>query len=372
MPDAEGCTGLLGVSVVHRDGTVALDDVTVLARPGELLVVLGPSGSGKSTVLRAVAGLTGVASGEVVIAGERTTAEPSYRDVAMVFEDAQLMPMLDVARNMGFGLETRHVPPEEIHRRVQNESRRLRVSRLLRRRPTELSAGERGQVGIGRALVRTPKVFLLDEPLAHVDAHERARMRRVIADTVRATGVSALYVTHDQTDALAVGDRIAVLNAGRVAQVATARELYDRPASLFVADFVGTAPLGTLPARIVTAAGLTGYQVGDRTLTTWGPIPAELAAQVGCEVMIGLRAEDVRDAGRDPDPDWACLTGAVRGIERTGRESFVTVTVGGHRLVARFSGRTTVKVGEVVTVAVDAARAHVFDRATGNALYHPS
>jgi multiple sugar transport system ATP-binding protein len=351
---------------------VALDAVTVLARPGELLAVLGPSGSGKSTVLRAIAGLTGIAAGEVIIAGQRTTAEPAYRDVAMVFENTQLMPMLDVARNMGFGLEARHVPPEEINRRVQNESRRLRVNRLLRRRPTELSAGERGQVGIGRALVRTPRVFLLDEPLAHVDAHERARMRRVIAETVKASRVSALYVTHDQTDALAIGDRIAVLNAGRVEQVATARELYDRPANLFVADFVGSAPLGTLPATIVTDAGVFGYQVGARTLPTWGPLPAALAAHVGREVMIGLRAEDIRDAGRDPDPDWACLSGPVRAIERTGRDAFVTVGIDGRRLVARFGGRTAVTVGQVVTVAVDATRAHVFDRVTGGALHHPS
>jgi multiple sugar transport system ATP-binding protein len=368
----EGCTGLHGATVVHRDGTVALDDVTVLARPGELLAVLGPSGSGKSTLLRAVAGLARVRVGRVLIAGEPTTSDPALRDIAMVFENTQLMPMLDVARNMGFGLQARHVPAEQVQRQVETQSRRLRIHRLLRRLPTEISAGERGQVGIGRALVRTPKAFLLDEPLAHVDAHERARMRRVIAETVKASKVSTLYVTHDQSDALSIGDRIAVLNAGRVVQIATPRELYDRPATLFVADFVGASPIGAIPGRLVASGGMAGYQVGARTLPTWLPVPAELGGQVGREVMLGFRAEDVRDAGREPDPDHIRLSGAVKAIDRTGRDAYLTVQIGSHRLVARFSGRTGARLGDVVTIAVDAARAHVFDRATGRALYHPA
>jgi multiple sugar transport system ATP-binding protein len=367
----EGCTGLHGATVVQRDGTVTLHDVTVLARPGELLAVLGPSGSGKSTLLRAIAGLARVRAGRVLIAGEPTTREPASRDIAMVFENTQLMPMLDVARNMGFGLEARHVPAEQVRRQVELQSRRLRVHRLLRRKPTEISAGERGQVGIGRALVRTPKAFLLDEPLAHVDAHERARMRRVIADTVKASKVSTLYVTHDQSDALSIGDRIAVLNAGRVVQIATPRELYDRPATLFVADFVGASPIGAIPGRLVASGGMAGYQIGARTLPTWLPVPAELVAHVGQEVMLGLRAEDIRDAGDEPDPDHTCLSGPVRAIDRTGRDAFLTVQVGAHRLVARFSGRSRARVGDVVTIAVDAARAHVFDRQSGRALYHP-
>jgi multiple sugar transport system ATP-binding protein len=367
----EGCTGLHGATVVQRDGTVSLHDVTVLARPGELLAVLGPSGSGKSTLLRAIAGLARVRDGRVLIAGEPTTREPAFRDIAMVFENSQLMPTLDVARNIGFGLEARHVPPQQVQRQVESQSRRLRIHRLLRRLPTEISAGERGQVGIGRALVRTPKAFLLDEPLAHVDAHERARTRRVIAETVKASKVSTLYVTHDQSDALSIGDRIAVLNAGRVVQIATPRELYDRPANLFVADFVGASPIGAIPGRLVAAAGMAGFQVGTRTLPTWLPVPPELAGFVGREVMLGLRAEDVRDAADEPDPDHVCLSGPVKAIDRTGRDAFLTVQFGGHRLVARFAGRSRARVGDVVTIAVDAARAHVFDRETGRALYHP-
>lgn len=366
-----GCTGLDRATVIQRDGTVALQDVTVLARPGELLAVLGPSGSGKSTLLRAIAGLARVETGRVLIAGEPTTQPSAHRDVAMVFENTQLVPFMDIARNMGFGLTARHIPAQEVERQVHVQSRRLRISRLLGRLPAEISAGERGQVGIGRALVRTPKAFLLDEPLAHVDAHERARMRRVIAETVRATQVSTVYVTHDQSDALAIGDRIAILNAGRLVQIGTPREVYDRPANLFVADFVGTVPIGSLPGRLVGSGGMAGYQVGYRTLPTWQPVPAELAGHVGQEITLGVRAEDVRDAGNDPDPDHACLSGPIKAVNRNGRDAFLTVQVGEHRLIARFSGRTDLRVGDVVTVAVDAARAHVFDRATGLALYHP-
>ncbi|MGS0686060.1 ABC transporter ATP-binding protein [Nakamurella sp. GG22] len=368
--EVPGCTGLDGATVVQRDGTVTLHDITLLARPGELLAVLGPSGSGKSTLLRAIAGLAKLQSGRVLVAGRPTSSDPAQRDLAMVFERTQLMPLLDVARNMGFGLSTRKVPAPEVERRVDQQSRRLRVGKLLRRMPNQLSSGEQGQVGIGRALVRTPKAFLLDEPLAHVDIHERARMRRVIAETVRSTKVSTLYVTHDQSDALAIGDRIAVLKAGRLVQVGTPRELYDMPADLFVADFIGDAPIGALPGRLVTSGGMAGYQVGERTLPTWQPVPPELAPHLDRNVILGLRPEDVREADNRSNPDSVRLTGPVRAIGRNGRDAFLTVEIAGARLVARFPGRTAARLGDVVTITADAGRAHVFDR-SGRALYHP-
>lgn len=368
----DGATGLIDATVVHRDGTVVFEHFTLLARRRELLVVLGPSGSGKTTALRAIAGLTPLRSGRVVIAGATVPQQTYARDLAMVFEQTSLMPFLDVAGNMAFGLKAHGVDRPEARRRVEAEAKGLRLSRLLSRRPDGLSFGERGQVGIGRALVRNPKAFLLDEPLAHLDAGERGRMRRLIAEAIRSAGVGALYVTHDQADALAIGDRVAVINDGRLVQLGSPRELYDEPADVFVAGFVGQPPMGMVPARLVEAHGLAGYQVGFRTLPTWRSVPAALRAWVGRPVILGLRPQDVTDAAPGADPDFACLNGVVRVVERTGRDTFATVRVGDHQLTARFSGRTPATVGEQVMVAVDAAQAHVFDPATGRALAHPS
>ncbi len=372
-PDTEpALTGLERATVAQADGTVVLADFTLLARPGELLAVLGPSGSGKSTMLRAVAGLLPVRAGRVLIRGRDVTGlDPPGRDLAMVFQEPQLLPTLDLARNMGFGLTVRHAAAGEVHRRVGRESRRLRIADLLGRRPSEVSMGQRGQAGIGRALVREPKAFLFDEPLAHLDPQERARMRRVIAETARATGASTLYVTHDQTEALAIGDRVAVLDGGRVQQVGSARELYDRPGSLFVADFVGPMPIGVLTARPVIADGLLGYRIGDRTLMTWRPPPAAVVGSGGGEVTLGLRPEAVTAIARDPDPDATVISGRVRGVERTGPNTFLTVVLPAGRLVARFDGRASIRTGDPVGVSVDAAAAHVFDPATGRALHHP-
>lgn len=367
-----GATGLDRAVVELPGGTVVLDGFTLLARPGELLAVLGPSGCGKSTMLRAIAGLQPLRAGQVLIQGRDVTRlDPSARDVAMVFERTTLLPTLDLARNMGFGLTQRRTAAADVEQRVERQAGRLGIWGLLRRKPTEVSMGQRGQAGIGRALVREPKAFLFDEPLANLDLAERARMRRVIGDTVKASGAATVYVTHDQTEAMAIGDRIAVIDNGRLQQVGTSADLYDRPANLFVADFVGPAPLGILAAQPVVSGGLAGYRVGDRTLMTWRPLPGGLAGVVGRPVTVGLRPESVTAVPADPDPDATVLSGRVRGIERTGRDTFLTVELPAGRLVARFDGRSPIRVGDLVGVSVDPAAAHVFDPATGRALHHP-
>jgi len=370
--DPAAMTGLDRAVVELPNGTVLLDDFTLLARPGELLAVLGPSGCGKSTLLRAIAGLQPLRAGRVLIRGRDVTRlDPPGRDVAMVFEKTALIPTLDLARNMGFGLTQRRTAADEVEQRVERESRRLGIWGLLRRKPTEISMGQRGQAGIGRALVREPKVFLLDEPLANLDLAERARMRRIIAETVKPSGAATIYVTHDQTEAMAIGDRIAVIDAGRLQQVGTSADLYQRPVSLFVADFVGHAPLGIVPATVVVSGGLAGYRVGDRTLMTWQPLPAGLAGAVGNSVTLGLRPESVTAVPSDPDPDATVLVGRVFGVERTGRDTFLTVDLPSGRLIGRFDGRARVRVGDLIGLSIDAAAAHVFDVATGRALHHP-
>jgi multiple sugar transport system ATP-binding protein len=382
-------TGLDDVTVVHADGTMALRAVTLLAAEGELLAILGPSGSGKSTLLRAVAGLAGVRSGEVVIGGRKVTRVPVHqRNVAMVFESGALMPFLDVAGNMAWGLRAQRVPESEVAERVVAQARGLRLTRLLSRKPKTLSAGERGLVGVGRAMVRTPAVFLLDEPLAHLDAADRLRVRRRIVEVVRDLGVTTLYVTHDQADAMAIADRVAVLREGVLVQVGQPRELYSRPVDLFVAGFVGAAPMGLLPARLVASPGSAGFRVGARTLPLWAPVPGELTGSVGQQVVIGVRPEDVYDATDGCAPELVALPATVLAAEHTGREKVVTVEVAAPpvttpgadpaearataaRLRARFPVRAAVRPGTSVQVAVDVARAHVFDATTGRELWHP-
>lgn len=386
LPDVPA-TGLRDVTA-RRGATTALADLTLLAGPGEVVALLGPSGSGKSTVLRVLAGLEPVASGEVLVSGRTVTGlPPGRRGAAMVFESTALIPFLDVARNLGFSLQ-RRMAHDEAAARVDDRSRRLGIRRLLPRKPDTLSAGETGLVGIGRALVRTPEVFLLDEPLAHLDAAGRAETRQQIVATIREHGVTTFWVTHDQAEALSVADRVALLDGGSLEQIDTPAAVYARPASLLVAGFVGTPPMGLMPAQLVVSGEHGGFRVGDRTLPLWGPVPAALAGHAGREVVLGFRAEDVRDGAAAIDPAAVVLPGVVTTVEFTGRRTEVAVAVGAPPVTApgaRFAlgpsraatlrallpARTTVRRGAELRLAVDARRAHVFDAGTGRALHHP-
>jgi multiple sugar transport system ATP-binding protein len=369
-------TGVQDVTVVRGDTTV-LRGVTLEAADGELLVVLGSSGSGKSTLLRAIAGLDDVASGEVVIRGRRVTGRPSSeRHVAMVFQADALIPFLDVSRNLGFGLRIQHRPDDEVQERVTGRARQLKLSRLLPRRPQHLSGGERGLVGIGRALVQVPDVFLLDEPLGDLDAVQRTEVRRQIVEVVGSLGVPAFYVTHDPTEGLAVADRVAVLHHGGIVQIGRPREVYERPVNLFVAEFIGEPSIGLLPARVVSSGGHAGFEVGTRTLPLWQGLPEPLRSYVGREVVLGLRPEDVHDAGAGHDPNTVTLNGMVVDVEYTGPHTVLSVAVtgapSGATLHAFFPPRAVLSAGNAVQLAVDGTRAHVFDVESGRALWHPA
>ncbi len=379
-------TGVAGVTVL-RDGTAVLRDVTLQAAAGELMVVLGPSGSGKSTLLRVLAGLDRPDAGVVTIRGRDVTAlPPGRRHVSMVFETSALIPFLDVSRNLAWGLRRQRLPEAEVRGRVGDRARQLRLSRLLPRRPAELSGGERSLAGIGHAIVATPDVFLFDEPLGNLDAVARADVRRQIADVVHSLGVTAFYVTHDQLEGLAVADRVALLHRGGIVQVGSPRELYRRPVNLLAAGFLGAPAIGLLPARLVESGGLAGFRVGARTLPMWRPVPDPLRGHVGRGVVLGFRAEDVLAAGDDPDA--VVLDGVVTEAEYDGRRNVVTVAVdalpgtaldalattggaGGATLRSLFPARAVVRPGDVVAVSVEATRAHVFDSLTGSALWHP-
>lgn len=380
-------TGLDGVTAVAPDGTELLHEVTLLVRPAELMAILGPSGSGKSSVLRAIAGLIPIQSGDVLIAGRSVRGVPTHdRHLAMVSEAPALIPFLDVGHNVTWGMQARHRPAPEIADRLRTRSALLRLGRLLSRRPAGLSAGERERVALGRALVDVPSAFLLDEPLGHLDAPERVRMRRVVAEVVRGAGVPALFVTHDQSDALALADRVAVVRAGRVIQVGTPRELYRAPVDLFVAGFVGSPTIGLLRGRLVASGDWAGFQIGQRTLPLWRPVPAQLSEWVGRELVLGLRPSDVQDARVTTDTASVTLPATAVAVERLGPETQVTLTVDAPpvsapgadppqgrsaQLRARFPARTTVRAGDTVEVALGSAQVHVFDPLSGRALWHP-
>jgi multiple sugar transport system ATP-binding protein len=286
----------------------------------------------------------------------------------MVFEERHLVPFLDVAHNISFPLDIRHVPQQRAREAVERQAHRLGLSSVLRRKPDTLSAGEASQVGIGRALVRQPAVFLLDEPLAHVDAGERVSLRHQIREAAANSPVTTFWVTHDQEEALSLGDRVAVLADGRLQQVGTPAELYASPATILVAEFLGTAPIGFLPARLVESSGMAGYDVGFRILPTWAPVPAELRDHGDRLLQLALRPEHLHE---HPLPEHGTITGLVTRVECTGHYAYVTLAAGGRQLTARFGGRTEVRVGTLATVGVDIARAHVFDAETGRALHHP-
>lgn len=359
-----GPTGLDRATVVLADGTVAVRESTLLAEPGELLAVLGPSGSGKSSLLRAIAGLERVTTGRIVIDGS-TAPERGRRGVAMVAQDNQLIPFLDAARNMSFPLDVQGVPREQSRRRVEAQASRLRIGRLLGRKPPTLSPGEKARVGLGRAMINRPSAYLLDEPLAHLDAGERVRMRQELRVMVQETGVTTFFVTHDPTEALSISDRVAVLDAGRVVQVGTGRELYDAPASTFVAELIASGRIALVPARLVVTEQMCAYRVGGRILPTWAPPPAALRGRDGDPVLLGIRAEDVHDR---PAAEHGTLDAVVRSVEPLGPYTGVGLDLAGPELFARFPAHSPVRRGDAITVGVDAIRALVFDAVTGAAL----
>src|SRR6059058_3950019 len=288
-------------------GTVAVEDVSLEIADGEFLVLVGPSGCGKSTLLRLIAGLEEPTSGSIAIGGRDVTElAPHERDIAMVFQSYALYPHMTVRQNLGYGLKARKTPKAEIAREVDAVAGLLGLSALLERRPAELSGGQRQRVAMGRAIVRKPQAFLMDEPLSNLDAKLRGQMRAEIRSLQREYGTTTLYVTHDQVEAMTMGDRIAVMRKGVLQQLGTPDELYDSPANLFVAEFIGSPAMNVVSATVVHGRELV---VGSQRLAlpagTLDAYPA-LAGADGRAVALGLRPESLRDAA-DADPSWPRL-----------------------------------------------------------------
>jgi multiple sugar transport system ATP-binding protein len=357
---------LSGVAKVYPDGTRAVDDLSLEIDDGELMVLVGPSGCGKSTTLRMTAGLEEVSEGEIRIGGRLVnTLDPGERDVAMVFQNYALYPHMTVFDNLAFPLRARGFERGQVRERVERTAKLLGVDALLRRKPRVLSGGQRQRVAMGRAIVREPQVFLMDEPLSNLDAQLRAELRTEIAALQRELGVTTLYVTHDQLEAMTMGTRIAVLSAGVLQQAGPPQALYDGPANLFVATFLGSPVMNLLRGRIERDGPALHCALGEQRLPvggTNGSVEA-LSAYVGAEVAVGIRAEHVGDpaAGRLDRPR---LRGRVRFVELLGAERLVQVELPATHVVVASDTVETKPHDALVTARFDAHAA--IDAATSS------
>jgi multiple sugar transport system ATP-binding protein len=349
--------GLNGIS--KRFGAaLVLDDVSLQVAAGEFLVVLGPSGCGKSTLLRTIAGLESVDSGTIEIDGERVDhLPPGKRGVAMVFQGYALYPHMNVRDNIAFGLVNIGLPRAEIERRITEVARMLEMQELLERVPAELSGGQRQRVAIGRAIVKDPKVFMFDEPLSNLDAALRSRMRQEIANLHRRIKKTMVFVTHDQTEAMTLADRIVVMNRQRIEQIGTPAEVYGRPATLFVAEFIGSPAMNIFPVtRISTVAGLQRVSLADGTeIDTW--VAAAALPNDGL-LRIGVRPESVALCA----PEGGQTNAVVEFVEFLGDKTHVHLSLAGKdRVVAVGAASFAARVGETVGIRFDSAAAHLFD-----------
>jgi multiple sugar transport system ATP-binding protein len=359
-----------GVRKIYPDsGHVAVHGVDLDVADGELVVLVGPSGCGKSTTLRMIAGLESITAGRLYI-GERLVNDlpPKDRDIAMVFQNYALYPHMSVRENLAFALKLRKLSPQEIERRVSQAADTLGLREVLDRKPRQLSGGQRQRVAVGRAIVREPAVFLFDEPLSNLDAKLRVQMRREIAKLHRDLGATMIYVTHDQVEAMTLGDRIVVMNAGRVQQVDTPLVVYDRPANRFVAGFIGS------PAMNFVSGAVEGsrFVASDKAFTV--PLAGAWLPS-GRAVVMGARPEDVSidtsgdGAGSLPgDTRRVAVPARIDLVEPRGNESFGHTTVGSHTITARSTTRVLPAPESVVRLTVDPARLHWFDFESGERL----
>ena len=343
------------VDKVYPQGTRALSDITLAVEDGELMVLVGPSGCGKSTLLRLIAGLEEITAGTLRI-GDRVVNDlrPQERNVAMVFQDYALYPHLTARGNLEFPLRMRRMPRDEMRARVEKTAALLEIGPLLDRLPRHLSGGQRQRVAMGRALVREPTVFLLDEPLSNLDAKLRVQVRAEIKDLQARMRTTMIYVTHDQVEAMTLGDRVAVLDRGRLQQVAPPRELYEHPTNAFVAGFIGNPPMNLFPTSVVQDGGRSALRLADQRLPLDGGDVPSAAVRTA-----GVRPEFVRVTAGDGG-----VRATVEHVECLGHETLTHVRVGagddGVRLVARVDGMPAFGKGETVSLAVDPARLHLF------------
>lgn len=358
-------------NVVKKFGEVyAVRDFSLDIQDREFVVFVGPSGCGKSTTLRMVAGLEEVTAGEVYI-GDRLVNDvaPKDRDIAMVFQNYALYPHMNVYENMAFGLKLRKFPKAEIDQRVKGAADILGLKDLLGRKPKELSGGQRQRVALGRAIVRDPKVFLMDEPLSNLDAKLRVQMRTELAKLHQRLQTTTIYVTHDQVEAMTMGDRIVVMKDGLVLQVASPQELYDRPANVFVAGFIGTPPMNFVRGHLKRQDGHMVFDGGTFTAVVNGPYRSAAEAYGEKPAILGIRPEDiVADPQFVETHPGARVPTVVEVVEPLGSEVYLYLRTGDHSVTARVEPRVRVNDGDQLTVAFNTDKIHLFNPETEQAI----
>ncbi len=355
------------VSKVFAGDVVAVKDFSMEIRDGEFVVLVGPSGCGKSTTLRMIAGLEEMSGGEIRI-GERVVneVEPKDRDIAMVFQNYALYPHMTVYKNMAFGLKLRKMPRKEIDAKVRETARTLGIEELLGRKPKALSGGQRQRVAVGRAIVRDPKVFLFDEPLSNLDAMLRVQMRGEIGKLHKRLGTTMIYVTHDQVEAMTMGDRIVVMLGGEIQQISTPMELYNKPKNKFVAGFIGTPPMNFLEGELQGQHGTLSFVAGEGRiqLEVDARHHAALGRYQGKHVTLGLRPEAFLENRAQQGVPGKSLEALVTLVEPLGPETFLYLDAAGQPLTARVPGEVLPRVQSAHVLDVDMSRAHYFDPIT--------
>ena len=358
----------------YPGGVTAVSDFSLEIKDKEFLILVGPSGCGKTTTLRMIAGLEEITEGELFI-GDKLVNDvaPKDRDIAMVFQNYALYPHMTVFDNMAFGLKLRKTPKEEIKRRVEEAARILDITHLLDRRPKALSGGQKQRVALGRAIVRNPKVFLLDEPLSNLDAKLRAAMRTELTKIHKRVGTTFVYVTHDQVEAMTMATRIVVMKDGLIQQVDTPQNLYDMPVNLFVAGFIGTPQMNFVNCTLEQKGGDLYATFGTNSLK----IPKEKAENpavkdyIGKDIVMGIRPECIHDEPMylSSMPESVIETD-VEVTELMGAEVYLYLVAEEQNLIARVSSRSTARAGDVIKVAIDMSRVHLFDKDTERYIVH--
>ena len=357
---------LKGIGKRYPNGFEAVKDFNLEIEDQEFIIFVGPSGCGKSTTLRMIAGLEEITTGDLFIDGKRMNeVEPKDRDIAMVFQNYALYPHMTVFDNMAFGLKLRKVPKEEIEQKVLEAAKILDLEQLLDRRPKALSGGQRQRVAMGRAIVRNPKVFLMDEPLSNLDAKLRVQMRAEIASLHQRLGATIIYVTHDQTEAMTLGTRIVVLKDGVIQQVDTPKKLYNEPQNLFVAGFIGYPQMNFMDAVCKVHGEEVRLEFGDFSIV----LPPQKAKKLidggyaDKTVVMGIRPDDIDDSQIQIETYGDTVIEAdVTGYELLGSEVLLYYTVAGVNMTARVDARTTAKIGDHIRLALDPEKIHVFDK----------